>query len=107
MVKDYLTKHNIQLNTITSTSWWLSTSLANEMSNTNKSKFNSLKVNCQLYLQTQLDLTDIINVNSKTSQCELPMLRAKRGNELIRKMCECAQEIRNNIGKKTIINING
>jgi hypothetical protein len=58
-------------------------------------KFKSLVDNCKFYLQAQLDLTEFIpqsNANHK-----LPLLKTKRGNELIKQMCECANQIRNTI----------
>ena len=88
----------IQLKMPTSTSWWLSTSTSEAGTS---SKFNSLKENCKMYLQTQLELTEFV-ADASIQKNRLPLLKAKYGggNELIRQMCACSQQIRNNIGKK-------
>jgi hypothetical protein len=87
-------KNLIQFKMPTSTSWW---SLQSEETLTT-SKFNTLRDNCQIYLQAQLDLTEFQVASSGGSSNRLPLLKTKRGNEPIRQMCECAQQIRNTIG---------
>jgi hypothetical protein len=82
-------KNLIQFKMPTSTSWW---SLQSEETLAT-SKFNTLRDNCQVYLQAQLDLTEFQLASNR-----LPLLKTKRGNEAIRQMCECAQQIRNTIG---------
>jgi hypothetical protein len=68
-------------------------------------KLKVLRDNCETYLKIQLELTEFFT--SKSSQQKyvlnsekhkLPYLKPKIGNELIKKICDCTMEIRNNIG---------
>lgn len=71
------------------------------------SKLALIQEHCEKYLRVQLELSESASqsVDSaqkkyllNTSANKLPFFRPKNGNELIKKCCECAKEIRNVIG---------
>jgi hypothetical protein len=69
-----------------------------------EAKLSQIRANCEVYLRIQLELSDMIaQQNSLASQNRpvrnhIPLFRTKYGNELIKRCCECTQEIRNSIG---------
>jgi hypothetical protein len=73
-------------------------------------KLEKIKLNCERYLNINLELTEFIrnsNDQNRTQQKQyalsetksrLPLLRPRSDNELIKRCSECTQEIRNSIG---------
>lgn len=53
-----------------------------------------VRKNCEMYLGVELELTEFCRAN----KLALPLLKPKKGNELIRRCFECTQQIRNSIG---------
>lgn len=56
-------------------------------------RIQTIRQNCLLYLEVQLELTEFSN-----SKLGLPILRPKKGNELIRRFFQTTLQIRNSIG---------
>lgn len=66
-----------------------------------EAKLAKIKDNCEAYLKIQLDLSELVQFKQLGAQrlkLKLPHFRTKLGNELIKRCCECTQQIRNNIG---------
>lgn len=56
-------------------------------------RVETIRQNCQLYLDAQLELSEF-----HISKIILPVVRPRKGNELIRRCFQITQQIRNNIG---------
>ena len=65
---------------------------------TDESRLNTIRANCVDYLSVQLDLTEFVSKEESKLARRLPLLKPKRGNELVRRCFECAQQIRSSIG---------
>ena len=66
--------------------------LLDEKNEATAKKIETLRVNCEKYLEIELELSEF------TKEGPVPMLKPRSGNQLIRRFFECTEQLRNKIG---------